>query len=164
MNYLHELQIALSAIDPSPLLDFARGCTGTLWVAGNGGSAPIAQHWACDLSKAAHRRVQALGCNSAVLTAYANDERYSAALAAELERLARPDDAVIVLSCSGTSDNIVTLLRQAWLMKLPRAIVTGRRGVWPTPVTLSVHVPHEDYGVLEDCFSAIGHWLTKELA
>lgn len=163
MNYIHELQIALANIDPSPLLPFVQGCQGTLWLAGNGGSASVAQHWACDLSKAAGRRVQALGSNPAVLTAWANDESYGAALAHELGRLARPDDRLLCLSCSGTSVNITTVLRQAWLLKLPTAIVTGRPDVYPTPIGTLVHVPHEHYGIIEDCFSAIGHWLTEAL-
>lgn len=163
MKYFDELASTLARLDPTPLLDFVRGCEGTLWVAGNGGSASVAQHWACDLSKAAGRRVQALGNNPAVLTAYANDDSYMGALALELNSLARDDDRVICLSCSGTSPNITTLLRQAWLMQLPRAIVTGRGTGWPTPVDLVVNVPHGDYGILEDAMSAIGHWLTEEL-
>jgi D-sedoheptulose 7-phosphate isomerase len=164
VNYFHELQKTLSAIDPTPLVDFVRGCEGTLWLAGNGGSASTAQHWACDLSKAAGRRVQALGCNTAVLTAWANDDDYSVALSNELLFVQRPGDRLLCLSCSGTSPNITTLLRQAWLLKLPRAIITGRADVWPTPVDLVVNVPHTDYGILEDSMSAIGHWLTKELS
>jgi len=81
VNYIHELQITLSKIDPSPLVPFVKGCHGTLWIAGNGGSASTAQHWACDLSKAAGVRAQALGCNTAVNTAWANDEDYGVALA-----------------------------------------------------------------------------------
>jgi len=163
MNYVEELQQALSRLDIAPLLAFVEDCQGTLWLCGNGGSAACALHWACDLSKAAGRRVQALGSNPAVLTAYANDEHYSTALARELERLAREGDRLICLSCSGTSPNIVTVLRQAWLLKLPRAIVTGKRSVWPTPVDIVVNVPHDHYGVLEDCFGVIGHLLTEAL-
>lgn len=164
MNYFHELQTTLGQLDPSPLLPFIRACEGTLWVAGNGGSAATAQHWACDLSKAANRRVQALGCNTAVLTAWANDDGYGIALAREFEMVARLDDALICLSCSGTSKNIITLLRQAWLLHIPRAIVTGKsNSIYPTPVDLFVNIPHAHYGVLEDSMSAIGHWLTEAL-
>lgn len=163
MNYIHELQITLAKIDPSPLVPFVRGCEGTLWLAGNGGSASTAQHWACDLSKAAGRRVQALGCNTAINSAWANDEDYGVALAREFESVARPDDRLICLSCSGTSKNIITLLRQAWLLHIPRLIVTGKTNVYPTPIDLIINIPHAHYGVLEDAMSAIGHWLTEEL-
>jgi len=163
VNYFHELQKTLGQLDPSPLLDFVRACEGTLWLAGNGGSASTAQHWTCDLSKAVGRRVVALGSNPAVLTAWANDEGYDVALSRELLALARPGDALIALSCSGRSKNIVTVLREAWLLKLPRAIVTGPE--WPgiTPVDVAVTVPHPHYGIIEDCHLAIGHWLTEAL-
>ena len=164
MNYFHELQMALSKIDPSPLLDFVQGCQGTLWLAGNGGSAATAQHWACDLSKAAGRRVQALGSNPAVLTAWANDSGYGHALCEEFDRLHRPDDRVICLSCSGTSPNIVELLGYAIFRNVPAAIVTG--ATWEDPYTtpvLAVRVPHTHYGIIEDCHLAIGHWLTEAL-
>lgn len=166
MNYLIDLAATLHKLDMVKLDALQALITrtkGTVWIAGNGGSAANALHWACDLSKAAGRRVQALGANPAVLTAWANDERYGSALAAELKAVARPDDSLICLSCSGTSENIVTLLRQAWLLKLPRALVTGQQMTWPTPIDVVVHIPHAHYGVLEDVTMAIGHYLTEQL-
>lgn len=158
MNYFHELQKTLGSIDPSPLVPFVRGCEGTLWLAGNGGSASTAQHWACDLSKAAGRRVQALGCNTAVLTAWANDESYASALAEELRRLARDDDALIVLSCSGRSPNIVQLMGEI----MPCYLITGSNApAWAGVNTLVI--PHTHYGITEDAMLAIGHWLAEEL-
>jgi D-sedoheptulose 7-phosphate isomerase len=163
VNYIEELTQVLARLDIAPLISFVQACEGTLWLAGNGGSASSAQHWACDLSKQAARRVQALGSNPAVLTAWANDEGYAVALAQEFKRVARMDDRLICLSCSGTSKNIITLLRSAWLLHIPRAIVTGRANVYPTPVDLVVNVPHTHYGIIEDCHLAIGHWLTEAL-
>lgn len=164
MNYFHELQQTLAGVDPSPLLDFVRDCEGTLWLAGNGGSASTAQHWACDLSKAAGRRVQALGSNPAVLTAWANDAGYGHSLSEELDRLRRHGDRLICISCSGTSANIVEVLGTAIFRDMPVAIVTG--AAWDDPYTtpaLAVLVPHTHYGIIEDCHLAIGHWLTEEL-
>lgn len=163
MNYFAELQQTLSQLDPSPLLDFVRGCEGTLWLAGNGGSQSTAQHWACDLSKSANRRVQALGSNPAVLTAWANDDGYEAALVSELDRLWQPDDRLICLSCSGTSPNIAVLLRTAIRQSRPCALLTGNRYFGDTYADLIVRVPHTHYGIIEDCHLAIGHWLTEEL-
>lgn len=169
MNYFHELQKALAGVDPAPLLDFVRDCQGTLWLAGNGGSASTAQHWACDLSKAAGRRVQALGSNPAVLTAWANDSDYANVFGAELSRLAQPDDRLICLSCSGTSPNIYYALREARAKKLPCALVTSHRYsellTHPRMIEpdVVVSVPSEHYGIIEDCHLAIGHWLSEEL-
>ena len=168
MNYFHALQTALAGLDPSPLPPFIRACEGTLWLAGNGGSASTAQHWACDLSKAAGRRVQALGSNPAVLTAWANDSDYANVYGAELSRLVQSNDALICLSCSGTSPNIYYALREARARKIPCALVTSSLYKYSinTPrcePDLVVRVPSQHYGIIEDCHLAIGHWLTEEL-
>lgn len=166
MSHYRELITVLEQIEAlsAPLLPFVRGCEGTLWIAGNGGSMATAQHWACDLSKAAGRRVQALGSNPAVLTAFANDEGYDQALAWELLRLAQPGDTLICLSCSGTSRNITSVLEQAAIGSLPRSLVTAQRESFDRfPVDVLIELPSTDYGILEDCFQAIGHWLTREL-
>lgn len=164
MNYTEELIQVLTRLDIAPLIAFVEGCQGTLWLAGNGGSAATAQHWACDLSKAAKRRAQALGCNSAVLTAYANDEGYEHALAMELGRLYQPGDSVICISCSGISANLLMLIDLARNLDLPTAMVTGAHTWKPGRETsLLMRVPHDHYGIIEDCHMAIGHWLTEAL-
>jgi D-sedoheptulose 7-phosphate isomerase len=162
MSYFDELQQVLSRLQPAPLLDFVRSCQGTLWLAGNGGSASIAQHWACDLSKAAGRRVQALGSNPAVLTAWSNDHNYDGALVAELLRIVQPLDQLLCLSCSGTSPNIQRLIEYAGGMDIPSALITSTLCSM-TEADLTIHIPHTNYGIIEDSFSAIGHWLTEEL-
>jgi D-sedoheptulose 7-phosphate isomerase len=162
VNYFHELQIAISQIDPTPLLDFIKGCNGTLWLAGNGGSASTAQHWACDLSKAAGRRVQALGSNPAVLTAWANDHSYHEIFSRELWNIGRPDDALICLSCSGTSFNVAAAVRQARMMGMQAALLTSTL-CKKSDANVTIRIPHTHYGIIEDCHLAIGHWLTEEL-
>ena len=169
MNYFAELQSTIQRLDHiklQALLAFVKDCEGTLWLAGNGGSASTAQHWACDLSKTANRRVQALGSNPAVLTAWANDRDYDEGMAQELFMIARPDDALICLSCSGISPNILAVLEQASIMKLSSALVTSqlsRQLYSGNKADLIISVPHTHYGIIEDCHLAIGHWLTEEL-
>ena len=166
MNYRTELIETIGKIDDAQfnaLLDFVRNCTGTLWLAGNGGSASTAQHWACDLSKAAGRRVQALGSNPAVLTAYANDHNYRTALARELRSVARPDDALLCFSCSGTSENLWGAFHYARAEKMPCALLTSKLAPDNLSGILAIRVPHTHYGIIEDCHLAIGHWLVEEL-
>jgi hypothetical protein len=79
--------------------------------------------------------------------------------------LVRPDDALICLSCSGTSMNIYYALREARAKKIPCALVTSQ---WydaelHANADLTVSVPSEHYGIIEDCHMAIGHWLTEAL-
>lgn len=158
MNYIEELQQTLSRLDIAPLISFVRDCQGTLWLAGNGGSMATAQHWACDLSKAAGRRAQALGSNPAILTAWANDVSYARALAEELSVLVRDGDRLICLSCSGRSANIVQLLGEI----MPCYLITGAQSpTWAGVQTLTI--PHTHYGIIEDCHMAIGHWLSEAL-
>jgi D-sedoheptulose 7-phosphate isomerase len=168
INYIEELTQTLSRLDIAPLLSFVQACQGTLWLAGNGGSASTAQHWACDLSKQAGWRVQALGSNPAVLTAWANDAGYEHALASELLGSAHGGDALICLSCSGTSRNIDYAVRQAKSLLMPSALLTSSlySGALNQPriePDLVVSVPHAHYGIIEDCHVAIGHWLTEAL-
>lgn len=162
MTYFDELAVTLQALDAGQLdalRAFVRECEGTLWICGNGGSMATAQHWACDLSKAAGLRVQALGSNPAALTAWANDNDYTAALGGELSRLARPGDRVIGISCSGASPNIWAALHEA--RYIPAALVTS--ALCPSAPDVIVRVPATHYGIIEDCHLAIGHWLTEQL-
>ena len=166
-THFQDVSQALASLDLDSLVrlrHFVRECDGTLWVAGNGGSAANATHWACDLTKAANRRVRALGTNSAILTAWANDKSYESALSEELKSVSRPYDRLVCLSCSGTSPNIITLMRQAWKRNVPRALLTGEVWTGITPVDVVVKVASTDYAVIEDVHMAIGHWLTKELS
>lgn len=155
---------ALQDLDPRPLLDFVQSVRGgTFWICGNGGSFSTAQHWACDLVKAAGVRAVALGSNGALLTAYANDIAYVDVFAQELRRVGVPGDALIALSCSGTSPNITRVLQAARVMGIATALLTGTVNEGVADADLVLRVWSKDYGVIEDCHLAIGHWLTKEL-
>lgn len=166
MNHLEVLSRTLATVDAaqlSGLKTFVSETPGTLWLCGNGGSFANAMHWGCDLGKTARRRVGVLGVNQSQLTAWSNDVSYEGALAQELAHCSRAGDRLLCLSCSGTSQNIVTVLRQAYILRMPCGILTGLGHPWPTPVSVIVNVPHADYGVIEDVHMAIGHWLTNEL-
>ena len=167
MKYFEELASTIGALDLGQLAnlrDYVRRCPGTLYIAGNGGSMASAQHWACDLLKGAGRRVVALGSNPAILTAYANDRSYAEALMLEFDRLVSPShDRLLVPSCSGRSDNVQRLLDRAIERGIGRALITSTLYDQGFSVQPIVRVPSQNYGVIEDCFMAIGHWLTEEL-
>lgn len=170
MNHLIERTNTLRMLDAhqlTPLVPFVRDCrthSAMLYLAGNGGSFATALHWACDLSKVCAVHCQVLGANGAALTAWANDESYAEALAAELARCAQPGDCLIALSCSGTSPNICAALSLAQSRRNRTALITGLVNDKTAPADITIRVPSDDYGVIEDCFAAIGHYLTKELA
>jgi D-sedoheptulose 7-phosphate isomerase len=86
---------------------------GTVYIAGNGGSAATATHWVNDLGKATKRsgqrsmRVMSLADNSSWLTALGNDEGYERVFSGQLENFARAGDVLILISASGNSPNLV---------------------------------------------------------
>jgi D-sedoheptulose 7-phosphate isomerase len=124
-DYLRELDRLLDQVDLEALarvvdrLRAVRDRGGTIYLAGNGGSAATAAHWANDLGKAtrvsgrALMRVMSMTDNVPWLTALANDEGYERVFAGQLENFARPDDALVVLSASGNSPNLLEAVELA---------------------------------------------------
>ncbi|HKS05433.1 MAG TPA: SIS domain-containing protein [Gemmatimonadaceae bacterium] len=91
---------------------------GTLFFAGNGGSAADAQHIATEYvvryrkTRRALRAV-ALTTDTSLLTAAGNDLGFNEVFARQVEALARPGDLLVVHTTSGTSSNIVRALEVA---------------------------------------------------
>lgn len=95
---------------------FNRG--GKVLICGNGGSAAEAQHLAAEMvGRFRLERVGlpaiALTADSAVLTAWANDEGYDRVFQRQVEALGRPGDLLICISTSGRSRNLVEAVREA---------------------------------------------------
>jgi D-sedoheptulose 7-phosphate isomerase len=137
---------------------------GTIYVCGNGGSAATASHIACDLQKWAGVRAIALTDNVPLITAWANDRDYSEVYAWQIERLARPIDVLLCLSCSGTSPNVVVA---AQAMKDTHgavlALIGHSGGDLKALADVCICVPSDFYPQIEDCHSAIGHALAVAL-
>jgi D-sedoheptulose 7-phosphate isomerase len=96
-----------------------RDAEGTVYVAGNGGSAATASHWANDLGKAtkassrAFMRVMCLSDNVSWLTALANDEGYDRVFSGQLENFAGRGDLFLAISASGNSSNLIQAVNLA---------------------------------------------------
>ncbi len=91
---------------------------GTLYTAGNGGSAAQALHLAEELigryrgNRPALRAV-CLNADPTAITCIANDFGFENVFARQCEALLGPGDALLVLSTSGTSPNLVEALKTA---------------------------------------------------
>ena len=117
-NYFDLIETALRSVDPD-MLDEAVGVIknvssngGKIIVSGNGGSAAIASHVAVDLTKSSGTR--AINFNEAdLITSFANDFGYEHWLEEALKAYADPTDAVVLLSSSGRSENILNAARVA---------------------------------------------------
>ncbi|HEY7604944.1 MAG TPA: SIS domain-containing protein [Gaiellaceae bacterium] len=109
----------------------ARDSGGTVYIAGNGGSAATASHWANDLGKTikpssrAFMRVICLSDNVPWLTALANDEGYDRVFSGQLENFAGPGDLFFAISASGNSRNLVEAVE---LARAREAVTVGLLG------------------------------------
>lgn len=111
-------QLPVSAIDQvTDRLFHAYQQNRTVYLFGNGGSAALASHAACDLGKGtvAHGkrtfRVISLTDNVSLITAWANDTAYEDIFAAQLRPLIEPGDVAFAISGSGNSPNVLNALR-----------------------------------------------------
>lgn len=103
---------------------------GTIFTAGNGGSAADAQHMAGEfVSKFAIERkglpAIALTTDSSILTAVSNDLGYENIFVRQIETLAKPGDIFIAISTSGTSPNIIKAINAARAKEIVTIALTG---------------------------------------
>lgn len=167
-TYLAEVAAILQTLHVSrlePLLTLCRETkkrNGVVYLCGNGGSHATALHWATDLTKRAKVRTHVLWTNIPLATAYANDGTFAHGMGDEFMTLARPEDALIALSVSGHSPNVLNTLSRAGTLRLSSILLTGDFGN-VTYRGRTIRVPSVKFGVVEDVHMVIGHWLTEAL-
>lgn len=144
---------------------------GTIWMAGNGGSAGIADHSVCDIAKgtyvAGHKPVRAisLSANGPLMTALGNDISYDDIYAEQLKYYLTDKDAVLFVSSSGNSENVVRACAFAKEKGVPTMAFTGfEGGRLKDMADHVVHIPVKNYGIVEDIHQSVIHVLTQYLA
>ncbi len=144
--------------------------SGTIWTAGNGGSASTASHLTCDLAKGVSLARQSgvksfcLNDNMAINTAWANDFSYEVVLERQLEIYAAPGDIFIALSGSGESRNIINALNAAKRMGITSIALLGFEGGRAVDIAdLSIVIRSNDMQVVENLHMVIMHWIFKAL-
>lgn len=154
----HQLELAISEIES------ARVRRARVWVAGNGGSAAIADHLLCDWVKGTYSAAQgpihvhSLVSSTALFTACANDFGYEASFERQLEMQAQPGDLLLCISSSGNSANILAAMRKARTMGLKTIALTGFSGGESARLAdISLHLAASNYGVVEDCHQILMH-------
>jgi D-sedoheptulose 7-phosphate isomerase len=148
---------------------------GKLLLCGNGGSACDAAHLACELVGWFHHRDRpplpalALGFETPMATAIANDKGYDQVFRRQLEALGRPGDLLIGISTSGRSPSVVGALERAREMGLATAAVTGREGrACAAAADFTLAVPAGETPRIQEChllvFHVLAEWLEARLA
>ena len=142
----------------------------TLYVCGNGGSASISNHLACDHGKLLatdtdlQPRVQSLSTNIEVITAIANDISYDQVFVHQLKLVANPGDILMTVSSSGDSENVVQAAQWAREFGLEVISMTGFLGGRTAKISnVNLHVDGDNYGVIEDVHQSLMHLLGQYL-
>jgi D-sedoheptulose 7-phosphate isomerase len=174
--YFTTLHQAASTVDrgrilaAAQLLEDAHRRRASVFACGNGGSAAIANHLACDHCKgvatdtALRPIVVSLSANIEIITAIANDIGFADIFAYQLRAQARPDDVLVAVSSSGESENIVRAVEWARDNGIKIIAMTGfTGGPAARAADVNLHVTADNYGVIEDTHQALMHILAQWL-
>lgn len=146
VSYLRDLKRTLDCL---PLGEIEQVCEvlfeayqrgKTVYLFGNGGSAALASHMACDLGKGTFApdhiplpgvkrfKVLSLTDNVPMMSAWANDTSYENIFAEQLANFIEPSDVAFGISGSGNSPNVLRALEIAQRKSAVRIGLTGFQG------------------------------------
>jgi D-sedoheptulose 7-phosphate isomerase len=136
---------------------------GTLFFAGNGGSAADAQHLATEYvvryqtNRPAMRAV-ALTTDTSLLTACANDMGFDEVFARQVEALADRGDLLILHSTSGESPNVIRAAQSAKARGVPVVAFLGKSGgPLKALADVALVVPADETARIQELHLAIEH-------
>ena len=140
-----------------------------LLIAGNGGSAADAQHFAGELvSRFNYDRpplsALALTTDTSILTAIGNDYGYDEIFVRQLRANALPGDIFIAISTSGNSLNILKAIETARELKVGVIGLSGfSGGKMHGYCNYCICVPSKLTPRIQECHIAIEHWICEYL-
>ena len=140
---------------------------GTLFFAGNGGSAADAQHLATEYvvryqSTRPALRAVALTTDTSLLTACANDMGFDEVFARQVEALARPGDVLVLHSTSGESPNVLRAAQAARARGVTVVAFLGRGGGQLKDLAdVSLIVPSDDTARIQEIHLAVEHLICE---
>ena len=140
---------------------------GTLFFAGNGGSAADAQHIAAEYvvrfqtSRPALRAV-ALTTDTSLLTAAANDMGFDEVFSRQVEALARPGDVLVLHSTSGESPNVVRAAQAAKSRGVTVVAFLGKGGGAVRELAdFALVVPSDETARIQEMHLALEHLICE---
>jgi len=176
-KYFSRLQGGISSLEYTQIAHLAQlimdvsDAGGTVWIAGNGGSASTASHMAVDMSfgvKPAGRiRAISLSDNSSSITATGNDVAFEEVFSRQLRVLAKTGDLLLVISASGNSPNLLNAVREASGLGVRTSALLGFDGGMIASLvdcSLVTKTVIGDYGVAEDLHLAVNHCIKEILS
>lgn len=146
---------------------FHRG--GKILLAGNGGSAADAQHWAAEwvirLSHHLDRPAMpaiALTTDTSVLTAGGNDIGFENIYARQVEAIGAESDLLVLITTSGNSENLIRASKIAHEKGLTVLGISGSGGGKLNELCdLSVVIPSDNTQHIQEMQEFVGHMLCE---
>ncbi|HEV8401149.1 MAG TPA: SIS domain-containing protein [Gemmatimonadales bacterium] len=136
---------------------------GTLFFAGNGGSAADAQHLATEYvvryqtTRPAMRAI-ALTTDTSLLTACANDLGFDEVFSRQVEALAEPGDLLVLHSTSGESPNVIRAAQAAKSRGVTVVAFLGKSGGQLKELAdVALVIPADDTARIQELHLAIEH-------
>ncbi len=142
---------------------------GTILICGNGGSAADAQHFAAELVVRFKQNREAIPCialttDTSILTASANDFSYEGVFARQVEALGRKGDALVAISTSGTSKNVIAAVETAKERGLKVVSLIGAK---PSPLQelsdVCIKVPSSTTARIQEVHELCLHIIAEEI-
>ncbi|MBM4093047.1 MAG: SIS domain-containing protein [Planctomycetes bacterium] len=181
-DYVCRLQQELARVDQSAVVRWAdlvyrawqdEHC---VFLVGNGGSGLTASHMCEDLGKSTlpesalqdenRKRLKVLSLTDNVgwITALANDLAYDQVFVQQLMNFARAGDALIAISGSGNSPNVLNAVAWANRHGLTTFGLTGYNGgKLKTMQQDGLHVDLNDMGMVESIHLCLFHWVLNDV-
>jgi D-sedoheptulose 7-phosphate isomerase len=125
-------------------------------ICGNGGSAAIADHFACDHQKILFSTKKlkpffvSLNSNAPLMTAISNDNNYESIFSDQVMQIGNKKDILITISSSGNSKNVTKAIKIAKKLGLKTISFTGfSGGATKKLANYNIHIQSFNYGIVE---------------
>jgi D-sedoheptulose 7-phosphate isomerase len=140
-----------------------------LLIAGNGGSAADAQHFAGELVGKFLKERKAfaalsLATDTSVLTSWSNDVGFDTVFSRQVEALGKSGDVLIVISTSGNSKNLIEAAKTAGAMGLRRVGLLGNAGgALKELCDTAIIVPSDSTPAIQQVHEIVFHAICEEV-
>ena len=155
-NYFKSLNNILDKVDTElindsvKLINEKKDTNKTIFLAGNGGSASIANHVSVDFVKAA--KIKSLTFNNSnLITCFANDFNHENWIKEAIKSYSNKDDLIILISSSGKSQNILNAAKYCHDNNIDLITLSGfsRENELHKLGKINFHVQSEHYNFIE---------------
>tara|TARA_B100000886_G_C20418864_1_gene490520 strand:- start:337 stop:924 length:588 start_codon:yes stop_codon:yes gene_type:complete len=177
-NYLKNIKITADNLDITKLVKIENIIfnkiknNNKIFVCGNGGSASVANHFLCDFNKGIKLnsnnklkpKIISLSDNMETVLAISNDISFNKIFTFQLDNHYLKGDLVILLSCSGSSPNIIDTLNYCKKRKIFTISFTGfaKKNI-QRKANINLDLGIKNYGISEDFFQIIMHMLSQNI-